>query len=93
MLECSIPKVAGWRLEQQVRAVPSVVAYSKEDMCWHQEHATDHYRAFQERVTAAVSGAQLHTTISTLNITLLQLCRDAFTPGLVEHNGQEMQRR
>ena len=79
MLECSIPKVAGWRLEQ-VRAVPRVIAYSKEDMRWHQENNTDHYSAFQEQVTAAVNGAHMSTTVSQLNFTLLQLCRDAFPP-------------
>ena len=78
MLECSIPKVAGWRLEQQVRPMPRVVAFSKEDMRWHMEHRTDHFLNFQARVTEVVEQTLPSTPVCQLNTSLLQLCCDAF---------------
>ena len=80
MVECSIPKVAGWRLEQQVRTISQSVAYSKEDLRWHMEHNSDHYRTFQARVTEVVTSAQASTPIGVLNVSLLHLCRAAFPP-------------
>ena len=63
-----------------MRTIPRAVAYSKEDMRWHMEHNTDHYRSFQARVTDVVNSAQASTPIRDLNVSLLQLCHTAFPP-------------
>ena len=78
MLGCSIPQLAGWRLDFQGSSKQAPALYSQEDLRWHQLHRTERFAAFQMQVQHVAENASPSMPIAVLNKTLLRLCAENF---------------
>ena len=77
-LGCSIPQLAGWRLDMQGSSKLIPARYSQEDLRWHRQHRTERFAAFQMQVQRVAENALPSMPIAKLNQTLLSLCAAHF---------------
>ena len=78
MIQCQLPKLAGWKLEQKGQARTAPILYSKEDLRWHQTHGTAQFQDFKAQVQWVTENIPFQMPIAELNRRLLVVCARCF---------------